>query len=201
MDWYLKEHLEYDWAKLYHQVPAIPKSLEKQVMLSRKRAHIPKAQVLEASSKEQSHLPRPASGCPCCNAALVLLHLASPLVNHKGQKLPGHQAEWFLLVLIHYTDWTNVIGSLAKIPRRVSCKERREKLPVWETESWNPWGKVTSTPLGRSSAEHHYSHLTDDVFLLNYGMNQATICYIFQNCRHDSKSYLHTVVPLAQGNP
>lgn len=87
-----------------------------------------------------AHSPWPASGCPCCSAALVPRHLASPSVNHKGQTLPGHPAEWFFLDLIHYTDWPNVTGSLAKIPGRVSHKERRERRMRMESRGLEAFG-------------------------------------------------------------
>lgn len=54
MDGNFKEHSEFDWTELYHQVPGSPKFLQKQAMLSRKRFRIPKASVLEASAHSLS---------------------------------------------------------------------------------------------------------------------------------------------------
>lgn len=97
------------------------------VTLPKDRFHIPKALVLEASP-HQADSPGSASGCPCWNAVLALLHPAFPLAGCKAWRLLGHQAESPLLILIHCTGWSNVTGSLAKIPGSISYKEREAKL-------------------------------------------------------------------------
>lgn len=93
-------------------------------------------------STQQSYSPRSASECPGWNEVFALLHPVSPLAGCKAWRLLGHQVESALLILIHCTDWSNVTGSLAKIPGSISCKKERSKtgLQRWEAGSLKHFG-------------------------------------------------------------
>ena len=107
----------------HRQLPANPMFLQKQSHAVQGKMSHPKS-----FPTQQAYSPGLASGYPSWNEAPALLRSVSPLAGCKTQKLLGHQVESPLPILIHCTDWSNVTGSLAKIPINISCKEREVKL-------------------------------------------------------------------------
>lgn len=113
-------------------------------------------------STRQAYSPGWASGCPCWNETLALLHLVSPLASCKAWKVLVHQAESPPPILIHCTDRSDVTGSLAKIP---GSKERQAKR-VTKT------GGRVNTALKNGHCHNSAMH---QIFLRTFGMYQGTI--------------------------
>lgn len=129
------ERTEYHGAKLPLKLPASPMFLQKQSYVVQGKCSHSQSISAYSFSTWQAYSPGSASGCPCWNEALALLHPASPLASCKVWKLLVHQVESPLLTSIHCTDSSNVTGSLAEIPGSISCRETKQN-QITKMGSW-----------------------------------------------------------------
>ena len=128
---------------------------------------------------QQAYSPGLASEYPGWNEAPALLRSISPSAGCKAWKLLGHQVESPLPILIHCRDWSNVTGSLAKIPINISCKDREMKLDYKDGKQ-GPWSLLGELHINIALRNGHH-----------YTLFRALGLYKLQDeARHDATGHL-----------
>lgn len=176
-------------------------------MFLRKQSHAIQGKMSHSKSistqsfpTQQAYSPGLASGYPGWNEAPVLLRSISPSAGCKAWRLLGHQVESPLPILIRCRDWSNVTGSLAKIPINISCKDREVKL-YYKDGKQGPWSLLGELHINIALRNGHHYTLSRALGLYRTSGWSKAWCYrTFKTRMRHLTHHLHTLL-LVKGNP